>query len=119
MPKNNIKFKFTTEYQWDLLRYTVQDKNGEKALNKYDDDYFTLIPHQVIAYALKSFYKKNRRIPGETILREQIVQLLNSKQYLNLVILYKRINVSLLNFLLSLYVFTHTSMYNLHICPLF
>lgn len=85
MLKPENKFKFTTEYQWDLLRYTVQDKNGENALKKYDDDYFTLIEHQVLAYGLKTFYKKNRRLPGETILRENIATLLNSKQYINLV----------------------------------
>ena len=85
MLKVENKFKFTTEYQWDLLRFTVQDKLGEKALNKYDDDYFTLIEHQVLAFAIKTFYKKERRIPGETMLRELVVNLLNSKQYLNLV----------------------------------
>ena len=85
MLKPDNKFKFTTEYQWDLLRFTVQDKKGEKALKKYEDDYFTLTEHQVIAYTLKSFYKKEKRIPGETILREHIVKLLNSKQYINLV----------------------------------
>lgn len=85
MLKPDNKFKFTTEYQWDLLRFTVQDKLGEKALKKYEDDYFTLIEHQVIAYALKTFYKKEKRIPGETMLRESIVGLLSSKQYINLV----------------------------------
>lgn len=85
MLKPDNKFKFTTEYQWDLLRFTVQDKKGEQALNKYDDDYFTLIEHQVIAFAIKTFYKKERRIPGETMLRETVLNLLNSKQYLNLV----------------------------------
>lgn len=85
MLKPENKFKFTTEYQWDLLRYTVQDKNGENALKKYDDDYFTLIEHQVLAHALKTFYKSQRRIPGETILRENVSALLTSKQYLNLV----------------------------------
>lgn len=85
MLKPDNKFKFTTEYQWDLLRFTVQDKKGELALKKYEDDYFTLIEHQVIAYALKNYYKKEGRIPGETMLREYIVTLLNSKQYVNLV----------------------------------
>jgi hypothetical protein len=85
MLKPDNKFKFTPEYQYDLLRFTVQDKKGELALNKFEDDYFTLIEHQVIAFALKKFYKKERRIPGETILREAVVTLLNSKQYVNLV----------------------------------
>ena len=79
------KFKFTIEYQFDLLRYIVSDKNGVKALVKVDDGYFTLIEHAVIVYGLKDFYKKNKRIPGETILREIIKDLLNTKQYVDLV----------------------------------
>lgn len=85
MLKPDNKFKFTTEFQWDLLRFTVQDKLGEQALKKYDDDYFTLIEHQVLAHALITFYKKEKRIPGETMLRENIVNLLTSKQFINLV----------------------------------
>lgn len=85
MAKQANKFKFTEEYQWDLLRYTAQDKNGVKALIKYDDDYFTLINHQVIAYAFKRYYKQHRRIPGETMLRESLVSILNSKEYASLV----------------------------------
>ncbi|MAO08036.1 MAG: hypothetical protein CL596_04915 [Alteromonas sp.] len=82
-PKN--KFVFTEEYQWDLLRFTVQDKYGEKALNKYSDDYFTLVEHQVLAYALKTYYKRESKLPGETILRERVLRLLNSKEYASVV----------------------------------
>lgn len=85
MPQTNNKFKFTEDYQWDLLRYTVQDNNGEKALKKYSDEYFTDINHQVIAYGLIQYYKKESRIPGQTMLKESLVSLLNSKKYLNLV----------------------------------
>jgi len=85
MSKSKNKFEFTEEYQWDLLRYTAQDKNGEKALKKYSDDYFTLVEHQIIAFALKNFYKKEKRVPGETMLREYVVKLLNTKQYVDLV----------------------------------
>ena len=79
------KFKFTIEYQFDLLRYIVLDKDGVNALNKVEDSYFTLTEHAVIAFALKSYYKNNKRIPGETILREHIKNLLNTKQYIDLV----------------------------------
>lgn len=85
MLKKENKFKFTEEYQYDLLRYIVQDKNGERAIKKIDDDYFTLIEHQVIAYAIIQYYKREGRVPGETMLRENLVSLLNSKQYVNLV----------------------------------
>jgi len=79
------KFKFTTDYQWDLLRYIVLDEHGERAIKKIKDTYFTLIEHQIIAYALLSLYKSNRSIPGSTLLKEKIRSLLNSKNYHNLV----------------------------------
>jgi archaellum biogenesis ATPase FlaH len=79
------KFKFTIEYQFDLLRYIVLDKNGVKALDKVDDTYFTLTEHSVIAFALKEYHKKNKRIPGETILRERVKNILNTKQFVDLV----------------------------------
>lgn len=85
MLNRETKFKFTEEWQWDLLRFTVQDKNGEKALRKYEDNYFTLIPHQVIAYCIKQYNKKEGRIPGETMLREYLVKTLTSKKFVNLV----------------------------------
>lgn len=85
MLKPDTKFKFTEDYQWDLLRYTVQDRNGDRALIKYQDDYFTLIQHQVLAYGLKQYFKKEKRVPSETMLRESVVRLLNSKQYASLV----------------------------------
>jgi len=79
------KFKFTIEYQFDLLRYIVLDKNGVAALNKIEDTFFTLTEHAVIAHAIKLYYKKNQRIPGETILRELISNTLNTKQFIDLV----------------------------------
>lgn len=85
MLEKKDKFKFTEEYQWDLLRYITQDRNGEKAIKKIEDHYFTLIEHQVIAYVIKKIYKKNNRIPGETIFRENLIRLLNSKKYVALV----------------------------------
>lgn len=85
MSKEKIKFQFTTEWQWDLLRFIAQDRNGYKALKKVKDDYFTLIEHQVLAHGFINHYSKHYKIPGETILREEIVNLLNSKHFVNLV----------------------------------
>ena len=79
------KFKFTVEYQFDLLRYIVLDKNGVNALQKIEDGFFTLTEHAVIANALIAYHKSNKRIPGETILRERIKSVLNTKQFIDLV----------------------------------
>lgn len=70
--RNKNKFEFGTDFQELILQYTVTDPNGYKALSFYEDSYFSLIPHQVIAYALKQYYKKNKRIPEEPYLREHL-----------------------------------------------
>lgn len=68
-----IKFEFGTDFQELILQYTVTDKvNGKKALKLYDDSYFTLLHHAIIAFCLKKFFKKKSRIPSETVLRETL-----------------------------------------------
>lgn len=85
MAKEETKFKYTTEFQWDLLRYIIIDNNGLKALTKIRDEYFTLIEHQVLAKCIIDYHKKNSKIPGETLLRETVVNLLTSKDYIKLI----------------------------------
>ena len=82
---SNEKFEFTTDYQWNLLKYTVKDRDGDKALNLYDDSYFTLNEHSIIAHALKIFHTKHRRVPKEpALLKEEIRELLNTRDYAEL-----------------------------------
>jgi hypothetical protein len=81
MNDTDIKFEFGVEFQWDLLRFTVQDKNGYRAVKNFTDGYFTLLEHSIIAHALKNYYKKEKRIPGSTILKEEIRYLLNSREF--------------------------------------
>ena len=64
MQDTNIKFEFGVDFQWDLLRFTVQDKNGYRAIKKFTDGYFTLLEHSIIAHALTDYHKKEKRIPG-------------------------------------------------------
>jgi hypothetical protein len=80
----NIKFDFTTDFQYDLLRYTVIDVNGSKALELYSDTHFTLLEHSFIAAALKTYYKKTHRVPGKIALLEEVKDMLRSKQYLSM-----------------------------------
>lgn len=79
------KFQYTTEWQYDLLKYITTDRDGYKALIKIQDDYFTLIEHQIIALSLKDYYKKNIKVPGETILREEVIRLMNSREFSKLI----------------------------------
>ena len=85
MAKSDTKFEFGTDFQWDLLRFTVQDKNGHKAINKFTDGYFTLLEHSIIANCLKRYHKKEKRVPGPTILKEEIRYLLNSREFARVV----------------------------------
>lgn len=78
-----MKFKFTTDFQYDLLRYTVQDKNGYKAIELYDDSYFTLTEHAVIAYTLRTYFKRKKSIPGKTILLEEIYKTFDHREFVN------------------------------------
>lgn len=67
-----LKFEFGIDFQELILKYTVTEKKGYKALELYEDGYFALMEHAVIAFGLKKYYKKRKRIPEEPFLREVI-----------------------------------------------
>lgn len=78
------KFQFGTDFQESLLQYTVTDNNGHRALSLYEDTYFILLEHQIIAKALKTFFKKKKRIPqSKALLREQLRQMFMTKDFIN------------------------------------
>jgi len=78
-----MKFKFTTDFQFDLLKYTVLDKNGYKVVELYDDSYFTLTEHSVIAYTIIHYYKRTKSIPGKTILVEELHKTFDHREFVN------------------------------------
>lgn len=81
---NKEKFEFGTDFQQSLLQYTVTDKNGYRALQLYEDSYFTLLEHQIIAKALKIFFKKKKRVPqSKILLKEQLRQMFMTKDFIN------------------------------------
>lgn len=81
MAKN--KFDFGTDFQELILQYTVTDTQGFKILPLYDEEYFTLIYHSLIAHALKKYYKKEKYIPEETLFREFIRTLYKEDKIFN------------------------------------
>lgn len=85
MKKDKIKFSFDTEFQLEILRFIIQDKEGGLVINRIKPSYLTLIEHSLIAEALFKYYKKQKRIPSENVLRELIDELLKSKNYVDLV----------------------------------
>lgn len=91
---NESKFEYTTDYQKELLRFTLKDKDGHKALELYEDSYFTLDEHSIIAHALKKFYEQHRRIPKEpAILKEELSSLFRSRDYVELFTSKDRTNI--------------------------
>lgn len=94
MPKKE-KFQFDTEFQQTLLGFTVQDKQGYKALKLYHDTYFTLLEHQIIAKALKLYYKEKHKLPKSNIIfKEYLRQLFNTRDFANLILPDDRLQVA-------------------------
>jgi len=93
MTIKDSKFEFGTDYQEDLLRFTVTDRDGWKALELYQDSYFVLTEHAVVAHCLKKYWQKKRRIPGPVILKEELNDMFKHKDYVNLLTVDDRKNI--------------------------
>lgn len=85
MKKEKIKFSFTTDFQLEILRYIIQDKEGGLMLARIKPSYLVLIEHSLIAEGLHKYYKKHHKIPSENILKQVIKELLEGKEYVDLV----------------------------------
>lgn len=83
--KNKIKFSFTTEFQLEILRFLVQDKDGGLVVKRVKPSYLVLIEHSIIAEGLVKFFKKNNKVPSKNILKQEIKELLEGKNYVDLV----------------------------------
>ena len=81
MKKEKIKFSFTTDFQLEILRYIIQDKEGGLMLARIKPSYLVLIEHSLIAEGLNKYYKKHHKIPSENILKQVIKELLEDKEY--------------------------------------
>lgn len=81
--KSKEKFIFSLDYQLDLLKYILTDRNGYLAIDLVDPGYFTLLDHAIICDAIKKFRKKYRKIPGSTILKEELLALFKTREYAN------------------------------------
>lgn len=77
------KFKFTIEFQEDLLKYTLQDRYGYKVVEDYKDSYFSLLDHQIIAYAIKMYFNEHGKVPGITMLKETLREVFNMQMFAN------------------------------------
>lgn len=85
MKKPKIKFEFTPEFQLEILRYIIRDPEGPIALSRIKPSYLTLIEHGVIAEAINLYFKKRKKIPSENVLKQVIADMLQTKEYVDLV----------------------------------
>ena len=83
--KQNIKFSFSPEFQLEILRYILRDKEGGLVLKRIKPSYLVLIEHSIIAEGICKFFKKQNRIPSKNILKQEVKELLESKSYVDLV----------------------------------
>lgn len=80
--KKANRFEFNIDYQWDIIRFTLTDRDGYKALRLYNYDYFDLDDQQIIIRGVQRFFKRRNRIPSEaSVLREELRQLFKTKDY--------------------------------------
>ena len=85
MKKSKHKFEFDPSFQLEIIRFIVQDNKGGLALGKIKSSYFTLIEHSVIVEGLAKYYKKKSKVPSKNILKEVIKDILEGKDYVDLV----------------------------------
>lgn len=85
MKKDKVKFSFDTSFQLEILRFIIRDKEGGLVLNRIKPSYLVLIEHSLICEGILKYYKKKKKIPSENILKEVIKELLESKNYADLV----------------------------------
>lgn len=77
------KFIFSLDYELDLLKFIVVDRDGYLALDLIDPGYFSLLDHGIIADTLIKYRKKKRKVPGPTILKEELLETFKSRDYIN------------------------------------
>lgn len=83
--KTKTKFSFSPEFQLEILRYIIKGKEGGLILKRIKPNYLVLIEHSIICEGIIKYYKKQNKIPSENVLKEVIKELLEGKQYADLV----------------------------------
>lgn len=84
MEKYEDKFDFNLEFQWDILKYTLLDRSGYKALPLYHPSYFDTVDQQVIAKAISLFFNRRSKIPSKaSMLLEQVKSVYRSREYVH------------------------------------
>ena len=83
--KDSVKFSFTPDFQLEILRFILRDKEGGLVLRRVKPSYLVLIEHALIFEGISKYFKKQGKMPSENILKQVIKELLESKAYVDLV----------------------------------
>lgn len=83
--KDSVKFSFTPDFQLEILRFILRDKEGGLVLRRVKSSYLVLIEHALIFEGISKYFKKQGKMPSENILKQVIKELLESKAYVGLV----------------------------------
>jgi replicative DNA helicase len=83
--KDLVKFSFTPDFQLEILRFILRDKEGGLVLRRVKSSYLVLIEHALIFEGISKYFKKQGKMPSENILKQVIKELLESKAYVDLV----------------------------------
>lgn len=83
--KNKIKFSFSPDFQLEILRYILRDKEGGLVLKRIKPSYLVLIEHSLIAEGIFKYFKSKKKVPSKNILKQEVKELLESKNYVDLV----------------------------------
>lgn len=83
--KDSVKFSFTPDFQLEILRFILRDKEGGLVLRRVKSSYLVLIEHTLIFEGISKYFKKQGKMPSENILKQVIKELLESKAYVDLV----------------------------------
>lgn len=83
--KDSVKFSFTPDFQLEILRFILRDKEGGLVLRRVKSSYLVLIEHALIFEGISKYFKKQSKMPSENILKQVIKELLESKAYVDLV----------------------------------
>jgi hypothetical protein len=66
------KYSFSTEFQFEILKFFLQDKESLLVISKVKPSYFALIEHSLIMEAIVKFYRKYKKVPSRPLLIESV-----------------------------------------------
>jgi replicative DNA helicase len=76
-----LKFEFSEEFQLEVIRFILKDRDGIKAFKLVKEEYFEFLNHAVLIRAISNFHRKLGRVPGELMLLEELRDLFKTQEF--------------------------------------